>query len=207
MSDLLNALPDYRVDEYHAQGAICERDGEGPLYVFWLLSGSVVTYQNLPEHGRRVIDFLRPGQLFLGHEVPPSRIPLSGVRTRGPCSVARLTQECFLAHCQADPQLMALYMAQSQERLDRVERKLASFTIHDVATRVLHALADLVGFPEATPWETGWQIRITRRELAQLVGCSREMAGRALKELEEQGRVELSGRKVFLPQAFISSPP
>jgi CRP/FNR family cyclic AMP-dependent transcriptional regulator len=32
----------------------------------------------------------------------------------------------------------------------------------------------------------GTQMRVSRQELARIVGCSREMAGRVLKQLEEQ---------------------
>ena len=33
------------------------------------------------------------------------------------------------------------------------------------------------------------QIKITRQEIGRIVGCSREMVGRVLKTLEDQGLV------------------
>ena len=38
------------------------------------------------------------------------------------------------------------------------------------------------------------QIKITRQEIGRIVGCSREMVGRVLKTLDEQGLVAVSGK-------------
>jgi CRP/FNR family cyclic AMP-dependent transcriptional regulator len=42
------------------------------------------------------------------------------------------------------------------------------------------------------------QIKVTRQELGKIVGCSREMAGRVLKSLEEQGLVAVSGKTMVV---------
>ena len=44
----------------------------------------------------------------------------------------------------------------------------------------------------------GMQIKVTRQELGKLVGCSREMAGRVLKSLEEQGIISVSGKTIVV---------
>jgi CRP/FNR family cyclic AMP-dependent transcriptional regulator len=44
----------------------------------------------------------------------------------------------------------------------------------------------------------GMQIKITRQELGKIVGCSREMAGRVLKTLEENGLVSVSGKTMVV---------
>ena len=44
----------------------------------------------------------------------------------------------------------------------------------------------------------GMQIKITRQELGKIVGCSREMAGRVLKSLEEDGLVAVSGKTMVV---------
>ena len=44
----------------------------------------------------------------------------------------------------------------------------------------------------------GMQIKITRQELGKIVGCSREMAGRVLKNLEEDGLVSVSGKTMVV---------
>ncbi len=68
----------------------------------------------------------------------------------------------------------------------------------DVAGRVARTLLDLAHQPDAMTHPDGMQIRITRQEIAKIVGCSREMAGRVLKELEEQGLITAHGKKIVV---------
>jgi len=42
------------------------------------------------------------------------------------------------------------------------------------------------------------QIRVTRQELGRIVGCSREMAGRVLKNLEIDGLLTARGKTVVV---------
>jgi CRP/FNR family cyclic AMP-dependent transcriptional regulator len=44
----------------------------------------------------------------------------------------------------------------------------------------------------------GMQIRITRQEIGRIVGCSREMVGRVLKNLEEQGLITARGKTIVV---------
>ena len=42
------------------------------------------------------------------------------------------------------------------------------------------------------------QIKVSRQELSRLVGCSREMAGRVLKVLEDQGLITATGKTIVV---------
>ena len=44
----------------------------------------------------------------------------------------------------------------------------------------------------------GTQIRISRQELSRIVGCSREMVGRVLKQLEVDGKITVSGKTIVV---------
>ncbi len=46
--------------------------------------------------------------------------------------------------------------------------------------------------------EHGRQIKITRQEVSRIVGCSREMVGRVLKELQERGVLWAHGKTMVL---------
>jgi CRP/FNR family cyclic AMP-dependent transcriptional regulator len=57
---------------------------------------------------------------------------------------------------------------------------------------------DLCNEPDAMTHPDGMQIKVSRQELSRLVGCSREMAGRVLKVLEDQGLVSASGKTIVV---------
>jgi CRP/FNR family cyclic AMP-dependent transcriptional regulator len=57
---------------------------------------------------------------------------------------------------------------------------------------------DLCNEPDAMSHPEGTQIKVSRQELSRLVGCSREMAGRVLKVLEEQGLLTARGKTMVV---------
>jgi CRP/FNR family cyclic AMP-dependent transcriptional regulator len=87
---------------------------------------------------------------------------------------------------------------QLASRLDRTNRKLGDLAFVDVTGRVAHAIMDLCGEPDAMTHPEGMQIKVSRQELSRLVGCSREMAGRVLKVLEEQGLLRATGKTIVV---------
>ena len=44
----------------------------------------------------------------------------------------------------------------------------------------------------------GVQVRVTRQEIARLVGCSREMVGKVLKDMEEQNHISVDGKNIVV---------
>ena len=68
----------------------------------------------------------------------------------------------------------------------------------DVTGRVARTLLDLCKEPDAMTHPDGMQIKITRQEIGRIVGCSREMVGRVLKTLEDQGLVRVKGKTMVV---------
>ncbi|MEC9133070.1 MAG: helix-turn-helix domain-containing protein, partial [Pseudomonadota bacterium] len=44
----------------------------------------------------------------------------------------------------------------------------------------------------------GMQIKITRQELGNIVGCSREMAGRVVRSLSREGLISVRGKTMVV---------
>ncbi len=68
----------------------------------------------------------------------------------------------------------------------------------DVTGRIIRTLDDLTREPDALSHPQGTQIRVSRQELARIVGCSREMAGRVLKQLQIDGKLHARGKTVVV---------
>jgi CRP/FNR family cyclic AMP-dependent transcriptional regulator len=99
------------------------------------------------------------------------------------------------------PGLIFELATQLATRLDRTNRKLGDLAFVDVTGRVAHAIMDLCGEPDAMTHPDGMQIKVSRQELSRLVGCSREMAGRVLKVLEDQGLLKATGKTIVVYNA------
>ena len=120
------------------------------------------------------------------------------VRVRTECEIAEMTYPRFRQIASESPGLVFELATQLATRLDRTNRKLGDLAFVDVTGRVAHAIMDLCNEPDAMTHPDGMQIKVSRQELSRLVGCSREMAGRVLKVLEDQGLVTASGKTIVV---------
>lgn len=125
------------------------------------------------------------------------------VRTRAPCRIAEISYQRLiqLLDRELKPHAVGLLFAISRQlstRLRQTSRKVGDLAFVDVAGRIASALLDLCKQPDAMTHPNGMQIRITRQDIGRMVGCSREMAGRVLKSLEQQGFVSVSGKTIVV---------
>jgi CRP/FNR family cyclic AMP-dependent transcriptional regulator len=125
------------------------------------------------------------------------------VRTREPCLLAEISYIRFkeilrkeLLYCA--PDILHLIGGQLAERLLATSRKLCALAFIDVEGRIARTLLDLCKLPDAITHPDGMQLHISRQELGRIVGCSREMAGRVLKELELKGVITSHGKTIVV---------
>lgn len=124
------------------------------------------------------------------------------LRTRTVCELAEISYERLQAHMLAQPadasKLLYSIGAQISKRLLDTSRKAGRLAFLDVSDRIYRTLFDLAKEPEAMSHPMGTQLRVSRQELARLVGCSREMAGRVLKKLQADGKLHARGKTVVV---------
>src|SRR3569623_834453 len=117
---------------------------------------------------------------------------------RSQCEVAEISYNRFRQLAQEDPDILFALASQMALRLRRTSNMLSRLAFMDVAGRVARTLLDLAKEPDAMPHPAGMQIRLTRQELGRIVGCSREMVGRVLKNLEQQNLISAKGKTIVV---------
>ena len=83
-------------------------------------------------------------------------------------------------------------------RLIITSRKVRDLAFLDVEGRIAGTLLMLCKEPDAMTHPDGMQLYITRQEIGRIVGCSREMAGRVLKELENKELISAHGKTIVV---------
>jgi len=199
--------------------AICERrhfepkqivmsPGEEGHSLFYVIDGSLSVSTEGDDGRELILSYLNPGD-FLGElglfMKPREREVL--VRSRTICQLAEVSYERLrqaldneLSDCALE--IMTAIGSKLSQRLLHARRKVLQLAFLDTQGRVAKALIDLCDEPDAVSHPQGTMIRITRQELSRIVGCSREMAGRVMKALEEDGMLKASGKTVIVLGKF-----
>ena len=177
-------------------------DPAGTLYYMVNGSTSIITEE---DDGRElVLGYFGPGEFVgeMGLFIESERREVI-LRTRVACELAEISYErlyqLFAGPLAADaPKLLWQIGSQLSRRLLDTSRKAGRLAFLDVTDRIVRTLHDLTQEPEAMTHPQGTQLRVSRQELARLVGCSREMAGRVLKKLQVDGKLHARGKTVVV---------
>ena len=173
--------------------------GAEPHTLFLILEGSVSVLVEDTAGREMVLAYLNPGEFF-GEMClfPEQKTRTAIVRTRTATLVAEVGFQAFRNFNREHPDIMFEVAGQLATRLRDTSRRLRDLTFLDVAGRLARSLMDLMDQPDAQSGARGITVKVSRQELARLVGCSREMAGRVLKKLEEDGLVSTQGRSIHI---------
>ena len=180
------------------------RPGDPAGTLYYVISGSVSIITEEDDGRELVLGYFGSGEfvgemgLFIESDVREVIL-----RTRSACELAEISyerlQQLMLGPLAADaPRLLYSIGVQLSRRLLTTSRKASRLAFLDVTDRIVRTLHDLAREPEAMSHPQGTQLRVSRQELARLVGCSREMAGRVLKKLQADGQLHARGKTVVV---------
>ncbi|HEC17178.1 MAG TPA: cAMP-activated global transcriptional regulator CRP [Sedimenticola sp.] len=180
------------------------RPGDPADILYYVIEGSLTVIIE-DEEGREIIlTYLNKGEFIgeMGLFVSKANRSVL-VRTRVDCQLAEISYSRLEQLLDGDLRehskaLLYAIGAQLTQRLLQTSRKVGHLAFLDVTGRIAGTLLELCKQPDAMTHPDGMQIRITRQEIGRIVGCSREMAGRVLKTLEEQGLIYVKGKTIVV---------
>lgn len=175
------------------------KEGEPSNDLYYLISGSVSVL--IEDHKGReiVLAYLNAGDFFGEIGIFDDKHTRSAfVRAKTKCEIAQINYERLRSLTDLFPDLLLAIATQMATRLRKTSRKVSDLAFTDVKGRVARTLIDLCKEPDAMTHPDGMLVKITRQELGRIVGCSREMVGRVLKDLEEDMLISVSGKSIVV---------
>ncbi|SDK50283.1 cAMP-activated global transcriptional regulator CRP [Microbulbifer yueqingensis] len=166
--------------------------------LYFIMRGSVTVLIEDDEGREMIVAYLNDGDFFGEMGLFDQDTRSAWVRTKTECEVAEISYSKFQELTRQHPEFLFSLATQMASRLRNTTRKVGDLAFLDVTGRVARTLLDLCNEPDAMTHPEGMQIKITRQEIGRIVGCSREMVGRVLKTLEEQGLVSVKGKTMVV---------
>ncbi|BDY03272.1 cAMP-activated global transcriptional regulator CRP [Ferrimonas sediminicola] len=186
------------IHKYPAKSTLIHA-GEESDTLYYIVKGSVAVLIKDEEGKEMILSYLNQGD-FIGElglfEEQPERT--AWVRAKSPCEIAEISYKKFRQLIQVNPDILMKLSAQMANRLQNTSQKVGDLAFLDVAGRIAQTLLSLARQPDAMTHPDGMQIKITRQEIGQIVGCSRETVGRILKMLEEQNLIQAHGKTIVV---------
>ena len=188
------------IHKYPAKSTLIHA-GEKAETLYYIVKGTVAVLIKDDEGKEMILSYLNQGD-FLGEmgmfEENENPERSAWVRAKGACEVAEISYKKFRQLIQVNPDILLRLSGQMAKRLQHTSQKVGNLAFLDVTGRIAQTLLNLAKQPDAMTHPDGMQIKITRQEIGRIVGCSREMVGRVLKDLEERNLVDVKGKTMVV---------
>ena len=179
-------------------------EGDEPHSLYYIIKGSVSVLAENDEGAEIILAFLNSGDFFGEAGLFKEKLDRSAiVVAKSECDIAEISYTQFRKLVTEDPEILFMLSGQIFDRLIKTSQKVRDLIFLDVSGRIARTLLELSQLPDAMTHPEGMQIKITRQDIAKIVGCSREMAGRVLKELEEDNLISAHGKTIVVKDAPI----
>lgn len=187
----------------YAAKKVIIHEGDVSDSLHYIIEGSANVQAENEQGDEIILAHLNTGDFFGEAGLFDLDLDEEGKRTawviaRSACTIAEISYQKFKHIVADDPTVMFLLTGQIFERLKRTSQKVRDLIFLDVKGRIAHCLLELCEEPDAMTHPDGMQIKITRQDIAKMVGCSREMAGRVLKELEDDNLISAHGKTIVV---------
>ncbi len=173
-------------------------DATDSLYI--VLSGRLKVMMSDAEGKEVILSILGPGEFFGEMGLIDDSPRSASVVAIESCELLSIAKRDF-KKCLAENFEMAMAVMRSLvRRLREADRKIGSLALLDVYGRVARLLLDM---SETVDGEKVVTKRLPKQDIAKMIGASREMVSRVMKDLQMGGYIEVRGSNIVLRDSIV----
>jgi CRP/FNR family cyclic AMP-dependent transcriptional regulator len=124
----------------------------------------------------------------------------ASVVTIEPCELLQVSKRDFRKCLQENFEMSMAVMKGLVRRLREADRKIGSLALLDVYGRVARLLLDM---SEDVNGQKIVTKRLPKQDIAKMIGASREMVSRVMKDLQMGGYIEMRGSSIVLRDTIL----
>lgn len=191
----LKALADLATVRTFPRNAVIISEGDNSDSMYVVLSGKVKVYLSDDEGKEIIINMHKEGDYFgelaLLDESPRS----ASVMTLEDSRFAILSKQAFDECLKSNPQIALQVIKGLSARLRYLTENIKSLALMDVYGRVARTLLEM---SEECNGVKVIKQKLTQRDIASMVGASREMVSRILKDLSIGGYITIENKSITI---------
>ncbi len=183
------------------RNAVIINEGDDSNSVYFLISGSVKIFLSDPNGNEVVIATMGAGEYFGEMSLEPG-FRSASVMTLEATRMAIVAMEDFRRFLRGHPDFILSLLGKMIRRTRAMNRNLKSMALLDVYGRLVQLLNDLAETIDGRQVITA---PLTQQELANRIGCSREMVSKIMKDLVAGGYLEVDRKRIIIKRRLPTS--
>ena len=172
---------------------IVEGDPTDSLYI--IIAGRLKVMMSDSEGKEVILAMLGPGEYFGEMGLIDDSPRSATVMAVEPCELIVVTKREFKKILSENFDMAETVMRGLVRRLREADRKIGSLALLDVYGRVARLLMDMA---ESVNGQKIVTKRLPKQDIAKMIGASREMVSRVMKDLQLGGFIDVQGSRIVL---------
>jgi CRP/FNR family cyclic AMP-dependent transcriptional regulator len=188
----LDSVRKYIFEKKADRGEILLFEGEPAEMLYFVVSGVVKVFKTSADGKEQILQIIRPGESFNDAPVFSGGENLASAEAMGAVVVDVIKKSDLEVILREHPQIALNVIRVLSQRVERLVSLVEDLSFRHVTGRVAKVLLEYAGDG------TGERPRLTQQEMAAMVGTAREMVGRSLKALEEEGTIRMERQRIII---------
>ncbi|HLX79573.1 MAG TPA: cyclic nucleotide-binding domain-containing protein [Burkholderiales bacterium] len=168
------------------------------LYI--VISGRLKVMMGDSDGKEVILSLIGPGEFFGEMGLIDDSPRSASVITIEPCELVSITKRDFKKCLAENFEMSMAVMRGLVRRLREADRKIGSLALLDVYGRVARLLLDMSEDVNGQKMVTK---RLPKQDIAKMIGASREMVSRVMKDLQMGGYIEMRGSSIVLRDTIL----
>jgi CRP/FNR family cyclic AMP-dependent transcriptional regulator len=182
-------------EKTYPKNAVVLTEGEMGDSLFMIQSGKVKVFIG-DEDGREIIlKILGPGDFFGEMSMIDKQPRSASVTTIEASTFLVLSHAAFERCVEQAPRIANMVMRVLAQRVREADRKIGTLALMDVYGRVASTLLELSVYSDGKLMVAE---KLSQQDLANMVGASREMVNRILKDLSDRGFISIESKSITI---------
>jgi CRP-like cAMP-binding protein len=193
----LEAVKQYMFEQSVERNDMILIEGDPAEAVYFVVSGAVKVFKTSIEGKEQILCLVRAGESFNDVPVLDGGPNIASAVAMTPTVLYGMTKTDIESLLREDPSVAMNMIKVLSKKVRHFVDLVEDLSFRDVTSRVAKLLlgyaADHGGDEEGTP-----RPRLTQQEMAAMVGTAREVVGRSLKTLEEEGAIRMDRHRIVV---------
>jgi CRP/FNR family cyclic AMP-dependent transcriptional regulator len=177
------------------RGSVIMAAGDQIDSLYIVISGRLKVMMGDSDGKEVILSLIGPGEYFGEMGLIDDSPRSASVVTIEPCELLCVAKRDFKKCLAESAEMAASVMRGLVRRLREADRKIGSLALLDVYGRVARLLLDMSEMQNGQRTVTK---RLPKQDIAKMIGASREMVSRVMKDLQMGGYIEMRGSTIVL---------
>jgi CRP/FNR family transcriptional regulator len=174
------------------RGEILVFEGEPAEALYFVIAGVVKVFKTSADGKEQIFRIIRPGDSFNDVPVLTGGVNLASAGAMSAVVLNGIKKKDLETVSREYPQVALNIIKVLSLRVEELTSLVEDFSFRHVSGRVAKILLEYTGNGDEE------KTRLTQQEMAAMIGTAREMVGRSLKNLEEEGAIRMERSRIII---------